>query len=358
MTRDIEKNLSILVKLLMTIAVVAGIYFLGPTVIYAILPFLFGWLITLLITPSIRFMERKLKLSKSFAALVSLTLFLVVTLSVVSMIGGMIIYELTDFSKHLPEFSKLFYGKSQLIIEQIEDLYIQLPENISEGILTGFNAFLEKLTSLLSIVIASILNFVSGIPQFVVFLIVTVIAAYFMARDRASIERFVLAQMKNSWLSNMKLIKQDLLGALFGYIRAQLILMFFTFVQSIIGLLIIGIDYAFLAALAASLLDALPILGTGSVYVPMMIWYVIQGKYKVTIAIGVLYGVIILVRQLLEPKILGKQIGLHPLLTLVAMYVGLQIFGVFGLIIGPVMLIILLTLQKIGILPQWRTNSR
>jgi predicted PurR-regulated permease PerM len=116
-------------------------------------------------------------------------------------------------------------------------------------------------------------------------------------------------------------------------------------------------DFAFLIAFTASFLDALPILGTGTVYVPMIILHIIKGNLHLAIYSAILYGVVITIRQMMEPKVLSTQIGVNPLSTLIAMYVGFRLFGVFGLIGGPIMLIMVPTLQKIGLLPKWREKT-
>jgi sporulation integral membrane protein YtvI len=125
-------------------------------------------------------------------------------------------------------------------------------------------------------------------------------------------------------------------SALFGYIRAQLILMSMTFIELNIGLAIAGVKHSILVAAIISLIDALPILGSGSILIPWSAFSFLMGNFELGVALLVIYVVVLVVRQFVEPKVLGQQIGLHPLITLVAMYSGLKLFGFAGLIIGPV----------------------
>jgi sporulation integral membrane protein YtvI len=212
----------------------------------------------------------------------------------------------------------------------------------------------QSLSNLLTLFLSSLLGFLSGIPSVLVFILVTIISTFFIARDKQMILGFIKAQIPSGMISKGKVLKHDLLFALLGYIKAQLILMSITFIECAIGLTIIGIDYSVLIALIASIIDAFPILGTGSVFVPMIIWHLVFGKYKIAVSLAVLYGILIFVRQLLEPKVLGTQIGLYPLVTLMSMYIGLKLFGVLGLIIGPISMIVLITLQKVDVLPKWK----
>jgi sporulation integral membrane protein YtvI len=198
------------------------------------------------------------------------------------------------------------------------------------------------------------IDFATSLPSILVFIIVLFISAYFMSSDKQKISNFLVKQLPTEWIARIIDIKRDLLLALLGYIRAQLILMSFTFVEVSIGLLIIGVDYAILLALLISIIDALPILGTGTVLIPWAIVLMVSGNLPRALSLVILYGIVLLVRQLLEPKIVGGQIGLYPLVTLMSMYVGLQIFGIIGMILGPITILIIRNLQRAGVFRLWR----
>ena len=121
-----------------------------------------------------------------------------------------------------------------------------------------------------------------------------------------------------------------------------------------IGLSIINVRYALLIAVIIGIIDALPVFGSGFIIWPWCIYNLIIGNYGMTIGLIILYVVLLITRQFLEPKIIGKQIGIHPLVTLMSIYIGIKIFGVFGFIIGPCIIIIIKSLQNENILPKWR----
>lgn len=264
------------------------------------------------------------------------------------------VMELASLSIKLPTYSEKLYTQGLSLFDHIQTLYVKLPPDLSQAIAGGLATVLHSLTSVLGRLLSSSFILLSKLPSLLLFLLVMIISTFFIARDKQMILHFFKTQMSNSLRTKGKIVKQDLLSAFLGYIRAQLILMSITFVESAIGLSLIGIDYALLLALFASIIDALPVLGTGAVYIPLIIWSLLSGKYATAASLATLYAVIIIVRQLLEPKILGNQIGLYPLATLMSMYIGLKIFGIIGLIIGPVALIALTTLQKIDVLPRWK----
>ena len=138
----------------------------------------------------------------------------------------------------------------------------------------------------------------------------------------------------------------DLKKALFGFIKAQLTLISITAVIILIGLLILRVDYAITIALVAGIVDIIPYLGTGVVFVPWIIYVAIGGDMGLAIGLGVLYIVVLVQRQIMEPKILSSNIGLDPLATLIALFVGFKLIGFLGLIVGPVTLVIISTLYR------------
>ncbi|AOT69107.1 sporulation integral membrane protein YtvI [Geosporobacter ferrireducens] len=354
MYNDIRKYLPLFGRFAVIGLTILAIYFFATTLLFYILPFLLGWAIASMIEPLVDFLHTRLKLPRGLAALFSTGMFVLLVGSLIALIGGIIVVELTKLSIKLPEYSERLYFQSIEFVSRMQNLYFKLPPDIAQSIINGLNSLLNNLTLLIGKIISSLMSFLSGIPSFFVFLLVTMISTFFIVRDKKEITRFVVAQIPLRQRSTIKILKHDLLFALTGYIKAQLILMSFTFIESAVGLTLIGIDYSVLLALLASIIDALPILGSGSVYVPLIVWKALTGSYQTAIYLGILYGLIILIRQLLEPKVLGNQIGLYPLVTLLAMYIGLKAFGVIGLIIGPISAIVLITLQKVGILPRWK----
>ena len=141
----------------------------------------------------------------------------------------------------------------------------------------------------------------------------------------------------------------DLKKALFGFLKAQLTLISITTVIILIGLLILRVDYAITIALVTGLVDILPYLGTGLIFVPWIIYELITGNINFAIGLGVLYIIVLVQRQIMEPKVLSSNIGMDPLATLISLFVGFKLIGFLGLIIGPVTLVILTTLHKANV---------
>ena len=152
----------------------------------------------------------------------------------------------------------------------------------------------------------------------------------------------------------MREIKNDLLTALVGYLKALLVLVTISFFVVLTGYTILGVKYSLFLAIITAISDILPVLGPGTILIPGSIIHLINGNYYMAVGFIVLYVLVTIVRQFLEPRIVGGNIGLHPLITLLSMYLGFRFLGVIGLIFGPIFTIILKSLQKSGILPAWK----
>jgi sporulation integral membrane protein YtvI len=228
------------------------------------------------------------------------------------------------------------------IIDKVNDIFIQLPDQITDLLSKGLQDFANNLQSFLGKIVDWLQASIQAamyLPQILIFIIVTLLATYFMSSDKNTIIRFLDVQIPTDWLDKTKSITKNVFTALFGWMRAQLILTSITFSELLAGFLIIGIDNALLLAIIISLVDVLPVLGAGTVLIPWSIINLILGNAKLGLSTALLYVIILFVRQLIEPKVLGKQIGVHPLFTLAGMYIGLKLWKVPGMFIGPLAIV-------------------
>lgn len=159
---------------------------------------------------------------------------------------------------------------------------------------------------------------------------------------------FILRQFNDRTQELFFQIKKYIIGTLFVCIRSYALIMSITFVELSIGLHILRVENAFLIALLIAVFDILPVLGTGGIMIPWAIITFLLGNYSLAIGLAVLYVVITIIRNILEPKIVGGNIGLHPVVTLISLFVGAQLFGVVGLFGFPIFLSLLVNLNKNG----------
>jgi sporulation integral membrane protein YtvI len=163
---------------------------------------------------------------------------------------------------------------------------------------------------------------------------------FFISRDQDIILKSFEKYLPATIYRRMTLVGSATGGALFGYLKSQLILMFIAAGIAFIGLQILGVPYAFLIAVLVGIADLLPLVGPGTIFLPWIVWEVVNGNHGFAIALLVLYAVVTVVRQVVQPKIVGDSIGLHPLETLIALFVGLRLMGVLGLILGPIIWVV------------------
>ena len=220
-------------------------------------------------------------------------------------------------------------------MEAIDTVLSQLLDYIG-GFLTGLVAVVTK------------------VPNGFFFVIIVFIGTFFMAKDFYKIKGFVKAQFPEKMAEKLSMAQGGLKGAVWGYVRTQLILMCFTFCICLVGLIILNRPYAFLVALGIAVLDALPVFGSGAVLIPWGAYYLILGTYPLGFGLLCIYGLVVVMRQVMEPKVLSTQIGVYPLVTLMAMYIGLRLIGFLGIIIGPIMVVMFQTLQRVGVIDNFK----
>ena len=352
-----KKLINFIIKLLMIALIVTASYFILKYAFKWLLPFIIAYIIASIIEPIISLMEKKLKLPRKIASVITIIFSLLIFTTFITLLIYRIIYEIKELAERLPAFIDLYSEQLIRLFDKGVALYINLPAEISIFVDTLVKQLSQNFMELLpSATEATKLayNVAKSLPSTLIFFIILFMSIYFISSDKEKITRFFKNQLPSTWVTNIVTIKNNLLFALVGYIKAQLILMSITFIELSIGFLIMRVNYAILLALIISIIDAFPILGTGTILIPWAIISLITGNYTRAFPLIMLYGIVLLVRQLLEPRVLGGQIGLYPLVTLVSMYVGLQALGFIGMILGPVTVLILINLHKTGVFKSWR----
>ena len=183
---------------------------------------------------------------------------------------------------------------------------------------------------------AFLMGLFSGLPAVFLFLIVLLMSCYFFSADDGRLRAGITAHLPG-WLRERLPRWQEAIGAFARrWLRAYLILMLITFTEMFIGLSVLRVPYAFLLAMAIAVVDFLPVFGSGTVLIPWAIVSFLSGNLHLGFGLAVLYGISLIVHEVCEPRLLGKSLGIHPLLSLFTMYAGLRLFGVGGMILAPV----------------------
>lgn len=350
-----EKNYRTLKNALVVIGVVLFIYVFVVRLISYFLPFIIGYFIAVIIEPFIHILHKQFRLPRGVSSLLGVLGFVGIVGLFGHIIVGKLIAEFKSFMVNLPLYREHFLFTMEEWSYRIDGLLGDYKGSTKEMVVLNWDLIGDKLTGLITPgVTDGSINLVSSLPGFLFFLIITMIATFFISKDRYKIRIFLSKQVPTKWKDRFNQVRKALVEAFFGYIKAQLTLMIFVGVICTIGLAILRNPYALLVGLLISVVDAFPVFGSGTILIPWAIFKALSGDLTYALALGIIYAVCILTRQFLEPKLIGDNIGVHPLATLMSIYLGLRIFGVFGIIIGPLILIFLKTMQAMDVLPQWK----
>ncbi len=223
-------------------------------------------------------------------------------------------------------------------------------QNIGDSFMEMVQKMGESLSEISMDKVTNVSVYAKKIPPLIIKVIMTVIATFFLVSDYEKITKFLWKLLPEKGREVAVIVKEHVFEVLAAYVKSYSILMMITFVELCIGLGILRIPYFFVISIGIALFDILPVFGTGGVLIPWAMAAVVLGNYRLTVGLVVLNVVISVVRNTLEPRIVGKQIGVHPLATLIALFVGLKFCGVVGMIGFPVGVSILVQLGREGVL--------
>jgi sporulation integral membrane protein YtvI len=300
-------------------------------------PFFFGLIIALIMEPLIRLMLKRFKFKRWLAALICLLIFMAAAASLGAWLINTLIRQIGAFVESAPAHIEDIVYRAEEWLARFAD---SLPESMTGPDLQD---------TLLSVVMGLFGDLVqdqaprmaAAVPDFFINIILTLVSAYFFMADRERIFAAIARNCPKGLAVHFKQTGKSFSKAMRGYLRAQYILMLMVGIIGIIGLLIIRSPFALLLGLLLAVLDFLPIVGAGSVLIPWALVSFITSNPRQGVSLLIIYGVITVTRQVLQPKILGDQIGIHPLLSLMSIFIGFRLFGLIGLIIGPTLVMLL-----------------
>ena len=310
------------------------------------MPFLVAFIISLIIEPAIKFIMRKTNLTRRTSSIIIFVLVFVIILGLLAWGLITLFSESSSLLQSLNDYFDKFYIQFQGLISQFNFDKIHLSEEVLQVIQNSTGDILETASNWLRNGLTGLINVVTSIPSIAISFGITIIALYFICVDKIYIIDQIEHHLPKVWVMRIGRHLKDLISTLGGYLKAEASLVLVSFVISLIGLYILeftgfNIQYPLLMALFIGFVDALPILGSGTVMIPWAIICAVNGDINLGIAIIVLLIIMSIARQVLEPKLVSKNIGVHPIFTLIAMYTGFKFIGIIGLLIGPIVLIII-----------------
>lgn len=355
---ETEKILRIfLLALCAALGVVAAWFTLRFLLVW-LLPFLLAFLTAALLDPLIVRLKALMHVKRGYAAAVCVVAFIAVLTAFAALLISRAIYELTSLTQQLPEWISGIPNLLHNLEIRIDGLFSTASDETRiylDHVLEGFSAKAAQLPAELSERLLTLLSAAaSAAPRILLFAATYAISVFFISADFPAVKAFCIRQLPTRLHGGARRLKSDLFAGFGKWLKAELLLMCITFGELSIAFLWMRIDYALLLALVIALIDALPVLGTGTVLIPWALLALLSGHPIRAVTLLAIYGVASLVRSFLEPKLVGKQLGLHPLVTLMAMYVGFSCIGISGMILFPMALLVVKQLDGRGGLCLWK----
>lgn len=347
-----------LVRLVLVVLGMSAVIWLLGIIFQYTYPFVLAFLLSLLTVPLVNLFEQKANMPRALGTLLALLIVMGLVSGVIVIVVSQLIRYATIAAEKLPTQIETFTAFAQRVFNEkiapfVNDAYDSIerlnPSQTTsiEGGITELGVQLGAAIGVLSRGLAGLLQSLLGaLPLVLLLFIVIVLAWFFITKDWPAYMRQIDRLNERKGFKEFEEVMLNLRAALFGYTRAQLTLISITFGIVLVGMFILRVDNPLSFALLAAFFDLLPYLGVGTLLIPWAAYAAISGDWFVAIGVLVLYIIVIVQRNLAEPKIVGSHIGLNPLAALVSIFVGLKLFGVLGFILGPVIAVLLKALYN------------
>lgn len=329
------------------VLILGGIYLSLKYVMLYMLPFVLGIFLAFMLEPIVTAITRRTRIQRALASMVTVFLLITSLVSLVTWSVAKIAEEITDLYRRFPEYRVEF---DRIVAETMRvagDISSKLPESFGRSLQEQWN----RVYDILSVFVSGAGLFVRGVPSFLIMLVFTFLSTYFFLRDRKMIGNFIGSLVSPRTFKSVKDVELDILGGIAGFVRAQALLIAVTMIINVIALTVLGCRYAVALGLILALLDTLPLVGPGLIYLPWVGYQFIYGSVGVGVSLLVLYATVSLLRQVAQTHLVGREMGLHPLVALMSVYIGFRLFGGLGLIYGPLVAIFVKGLWVSGVIP-------
>lgn len=345
--------LKILLNLVIFILGVLCLFLVVPKVLGFFAPFVIGWIIALIANPLVRFMEKKIKIVRKHSSAIIIVL---VILAVIGAIYGLAYFLITQISSLMSDLPDMLLSVQQLFenaSDRFMKLYEVLPVSVQGMIDQAIQSIQEAMSGFVSSIGASNIGgaastVAKNVVEFALMAMITILSAYFFIKERENITTAVKKSLPESVIRNYNIIVDNFKMAFGGYFKAQFKIMAILTVIMFIGFEIMKVDYSFLFAFLIALLDFLPFFGTGAVLWPWAVIELFAANVPRAICIMVIYLICQIVRQVLQPKMVGDSIGISPFATLIFMFIGYKLYGAIGMILGIPIGMVVIKFYKLG----------
>ena len=333
-------------------ALILGLAYIGiKYLVPALLPFVIGIVIAVIFKGPADKLAKLTGIKRSYIAIIMLFVFYAIFAGVVVLVGAQLTSLIQGTVSKIPGF----YTDTiePLLIDLTDNFFVNFPQfeyyidDILDSVSDSVYTFLTNLSTSL---VSGAALLATKIPSLLINSVFTIVSSFFFTIDYHDFTEFVFRQLPEKTAIQARGIKENVILTLWKYLKSYVFLMSITFIELTIGMVILGIGNPLAVGAIISIIDVLPVLGTGTVLIPWAIIGFIFNDLKIGIGMLLLYIIITAVRQTLEPRVIGKQIGLHPIATLISIFVGGQLFGIVGIFLVPITLTVVKQMNDEGVI--------
>ncbi len=348
----IQTYVKIMINFIILIVVALFLLFLLPRLISFFMPIIIGWIISMIANPLVNFLGKKLKLRRKHSSAIIIVTVILAIVGIMALLGAILFKEAKELMENLPiivdELGKKLNDFSVYLQKRSETLPKGI-RNTIDGFIVGINNDINNMANRKnSLSFDSVSLMAKNVAEIFLYTIITILSAYFFTSNREELSAGLKKHLPASFLNYWRLIYDNFKSAFGGYFKAQFKIMLILTVIMFAGFEILQVGYSFLFALGIAFLDFLPVFGTGAILWPWAAIEVISGNYIRAVGLMVIYVICQIVKQILQPKMVGDSIGLHPLATLILLFVGYKLYGITGMILGIPIGMVLVNLYRVG----------
>jgi len=348
-----EKKKRFIVNILFYSILAAAAVFTVKYALKWIMPFVVAFAVSAFITPAAKKISGYFKVSNKFAACFCAFLFYGFAIGLIGLVGFGLYTALKSFFSDLPFiYENSIAPTIASLTASLQSFLAGIDPALSSALTESTNSFAENFGSMISAVsvaaVSWLSSYITAVPFFVAAVFIAVIATFFIASDYENIRAFIIRQIPEKWHLFLKDVRQYGLKTLSKYLKSYALIMSITFCELCLALWLLGVKNFAVIALIISVFDIIPVCGSGGVLIPWAVFSLVQGRFAFGVGMLIVYAIITVIRQIIEPKIVGDQVGLPAIVTLMAMFLGVRFMGIFGLFAFPIALVVLKNLNDNG----------
>lgn len=385
---ETEKKRRVIINVVYFAMILGIFYLLLKYAFWLFFPIIISFAIALILQKPANAIAKKTPIKKSPASVLCVFLLIFLIVGLIVLIGASAVNYLKGFAEYISslfsDFDKLMENIqswlvstaeklpdaiSKILVPNIKDIFAKLDPSAysaadSAASSAGSGIDLSAITSWLTTPLTSVVSTAMQIPTVLLHILITIIMTCFLTADFDKVTSFMAAQLSKKRLNDVLRAKHLLKTSFLKILKAYGIIIIITFVEMLIGLFVlklIGIyksNYIVIIAAVTAIVDIFPVLGTGTIIFPWAAYSLITGNYPLAIGLVVIYAVMAVIRQIVEPKLVAGQLGLPPFMTIIGMFLGLKLFGFIGMLIMPLLIIMLKLLNDEGIINLWKSPEK